>query len=148
MQTIENNPKWIIRQPTPDDIAFIYATWLNSYYYDSWAKSIRKSVYYNNYKRVVDKLLNEADISIACMPENQNVIFGYMVTEPGIIHYSFVKEDFRHFGIAKALYQHSHPHPDDKIEITHLTRSVHRILEKNLNFIFNPIRLFNQEIIT
>jgi len=137
--------KWNIRPPKPEDLSFIYSTWLNSFYYDSWTKSIRKSVYFNNYKKVLDRLLNETVISIACLIEDDSVILGYMVSEPEIIHYVYVKEAFRKMGIAKSLAKELFD--DEKgFEFTHKTRQVLPMIINKKQYVFNPILLFKQEI--
>lgn len=136
---------WLIREPFKDDISFIYATWLNSLYTDSWMRSIRKSVYFDNYKKVLDRILLRAKITIACKPDDPTVIFGYLISEPGIVHYSFVKDAFRKLGVAKSLYKHVFPN-GEKPEITHKTRCLDYILTTHENeYMFNPILLFNKE---
>lgn len=135
---------WTIRAPNKNDIPFIYATWLNSFYLDSWAKSITKTIFFENYKRVVDHILQSATVTIACSQEDPNVIFGYLVSEPGVAHYCFVKEAFRSFGIAKDLYNKAFD-SDEKIQITHRTRKLNPIFNKKQSLIFNPLILFTKE---
>lgn len=135
---------WTVRKPTKDDIPFIYATWLNSFYYDSWVKSILKSVYFENYKKIIDYVLQSASIIIACSNDDPNVIFGYLVHEPGVAHYCFVKDHFRRFGIAKDLYSKAFD-PDEKISFTHRTRYLNKLLINRNNLVFNPLILFTKE---
>ena len=139
------NPRWIIREPRPEDLSFIYSTWLNSFYYDSWAKSIRKSVYFNNYKKVLDRILDSAHISIACDPNDESVIYGYLISESDIAHYIYVKDAFRKFGIAKDLVNND-MNLLNEFQFTHKTRHVLPIVMNKNQYTFNPILLFKQEM--
>lgn len=136
-----------IREAIPKDIEFIYATWLNSYHYDSWAKSIAKSVFFNNYKRVIDKVLSQSKVAIACLTENQDVILGYLVyDEPKrFAHYVFVKEAFRGFGLASELYKSVFKTYNEYTEITHRTKTVSPIIKLKKSLIYNPFVLYNKE---
>jgi GNAT superfamily N-acetyltransferase len=42
-------------------------------------------------------------VTIAVSATDPDQIFGYIVSEPGVVHYLFVKETFRRMGIGKAL---------------------------------------------
>lgn len=138
---------WTIREPNKKDIAFIYATWLNSLYYDSWFKGIQKSVYFDNYKKVIDHILSYAKVSISCLKEDPNTILGYLVSEdPDVIHYLFVKEAFRRFGIAKSLFDHNFISPE-RMLITHRTRQANQILNTKSQFTYNPFLLYKGEIL-
>lgn len=47
--------------------------------------------------------MNRSSASIACSPEDPDVIVGYLVYEPKTIHYVYVKEAFRKLGICRRL---------------------------------------------
>lgn len=130
--------KWSIRDAKDSDISFIYSTWLKSYHYDSWTKTISKSVYFDNYKRVIDDLLLNSKVKIACVTLDQDIILGYMVTEYPIVHYTFVKEAFRGLGIAKDLLINSGFEYDEQIIITHRTNTLSDITFNKQNIVFNP----------
>lgn len=133
---------WKIRPATPDDISFIYATWLPSYYVDtSYFKTIRNRIYYTNYREVIDTILLSARIDVACKPDEDNVIFGYMVSEPETAHYVFIKEPFRGFKIARALYSNRFK-PDEIVVITHQTKHLRPLIENKDNIVFNPFKLY------
>ncbi len=133
---------WKVRKANPDDISFIYATWLKSYHYDSWTRSIAKSVYFDNYKLVIDRLLNQSEVLVACHPTDENVILGYCVFEPNLIHYMFIKEAFRRFGIATDLIKKAGV--KESATITHKTQMAIPILRRK-DFIFNPFILYKGE---
>lgn len=134
--------KWILREPKDSDLSFIYATWLNSYHYDSWTKQIQKSVFFENYKLVIDEILLNSKIKIACLPIDHDIILGYLVyDEPNILHYCFVKNDFRQFGIANSLIAESLS-VKASITITHRTKTLLSIIRAKQNITFNPFKLY------
>lgn len=135
---------WTIRQANGDDISFIYATWLNSFREDSdRGYECRKSIFFAEYNLVADRILEDlnTEILVACSPENQNVIFGYLVYEPGIIHYAYVKELFRKLGIARSLFIAA----ETPKVITHKTRTIKPILRKHDEIIYNPFILYKKK---
>lgn len=136
-----------LRQATSDDIPFIYATWLNSYRYDSdLGKGCRNSVFFTEYREVIDRLLNKEDVKVlvACSTDDSTVVYGYLVYEPLTIHYSFVKEAFRKLQIAKMLVKEGLGDRGQTV-ITHKTSQVEPILRTHQEFVFNPFKLFIKE---
>ena len=133
---------WIIRLPNEDDISFIYSTWLNSYRYDSsLGKTCRNSVFFRAYTKVIDRLLADPNtiIHIAALPYSQNIALGYSITEKNLIHFVFVKESFRKFGIAKDLLKHL----DNKLIVfSHRTKTVEPIIKQHDDWIYDPFVLY------
>jgi ribosomal protein S18 acetylase RimI-like enzyme len=134
--------KWLLRQPVESDVPFIYATLLRSNYFDTEALSqVRKTIYFENYRLVVDELLLNAEVTIACLETDHQVILGYMIHEPGVIHYIFVKDAFRNLGIARSLVTEKLD-TSKPLTVTHLTKSVRSLIKNNAKFNFNPYRLY------
>ena len=99
-----------IREGHGMDIPFIYSTWLRSFKTDSAiGKTTRNYVFFNEYKLVLDRILenNDTDLFVAIGHNSPYPILGYLVVEGDIIHYSFVKENFRRYGIFSQLYHHT-----------------------------------------
>ncbi len=99
--------EWLIRDGKDADEAFIYSSWSNSYRYGSaMGKSCKNKIFYPNFAKVINSILSKPNtqVIVAVNKEDPLVIFGYVITQPGIIHYVFVKEAFRSFGIGRALY--------------------------------------------
>lgn len=133
-----------IRQATGKDLSFIYDTWLNSFRYDSpLGKSCRNSVFFNEYKLVIDRVLSEAETLVAHTPENENLILAYLTFQPPfIVHYAFCKDAFRRLGITKALFKEAFKSETAKVEYTHRTGFVSEFLRAKENFTHNPFHLF------
>lgn len=110
--------KWVLRPPKASDIAFIYSTWLkNLYFGNSWFRSIERKVYFDKYKLVLDRVLQRSTVLVCCLTDDPDVVLGYVVYEPGILHWIYVKKGFRRLGIGKLLL------PQDVEWITHLTKT-------------------------
>jgi GNAT superfamily N-acetyltransferase len=136
--------EWTIRPAVGNDLAFIYSCWLNSYRSDSHIGSTcRKSVYYDSYNQVIDRILDEAYtlVRVAVDPNDENVIYGYAVYDPSTIHYVFVKEAFRELGIAASLLEHA---LKTTTEYSHRTRCVAELLNEHRELTYNPFSLFKK----
>lgn len=139
------NPKseWSIRISDENDLPFIYSTWMKSYRYDSLiGKGCRSSIFYKEYTRVIDHILIQDNtiVYVACHNDSSRVIFGYLVSQPDILHYAFTKEDFFRNGIAKSLYEKA----GSPKFYTQKTFSVLPLLRKHSNLIFNPFILYQR----
>ena len=130
-----------IRDAHPEDINFIYATWLRSYRTgSSIGRQSRNTIYYREYNKVIDQILNSSTIKIACLDEDELIILGYAVFDRENIHYIFVKEAFRRLGIAKRLVESSLILPET---CTHSTYLAEAVIEK-FKLTYNPFLLFNR----
>jgi hypothetical protein len=136
-----------IRPATGNDLSFIYDTWLKSYRCDSaLGKSCKKSVYFDEYKLVLDRILLEANTIIAHFTDDTDLILAYMVYEPGVIHYAFCKEAFRRLGIVTGLFKHAFPGALSPLYITHRTAGASPILYSKQFLVHNPFILFKKGV--
>lgn len=130
--------EWNLRTGSEDDIPFIYSTWTNSMQGDSRiGRSCKRSIFYEGQTQVIDWILAQEDteVLVASNPDDPNIIFGYLVYQPDIVHYAFVKEIFRRFGIASYL----HYEAGSPKFYTHETGMI-RPIQRDL--IYNPYLLF------
>lgn len=121
----------LLRQLTADDIPFLYDSWLNSYR-DSpfFSKKIRSSIFFKFHRKIVSKLLEKSQVIIAAAKEDPDIIIAYIVFDETkrILHYVYVKEPFRHLGIASKLLDIAALH---KMELaTHFTIKGEKIAKK------------------
>lgn len=130
---------YTIRPYSPDDEAFVLATFLNGMYYgDSWFSIIPKAIFMVNYRKVAQAMVSgKATVNVACLPDDQSVILGYSILSHDFktIHYVFVKDKWRKMGIARSLL------PKDPVAATHLTRLGRKLMHKFNDLIFDPFRL-------
>lgn len=110
-----------IRPVDPDggDTGFILETWLKGLRYsNSWFECIDQRAYFSTYLEIIKRILARPSVTthIACLRDDPDVILGYSVTEPEILHWVFVKAAWRRIGIGSDLI------PKDTKTITHLTK--------------------------
>ncbi len=134
-----------IRPATGKDISFIYDTWLKSFRCDSpLGRSSKKSVYFDEYKLVIDFILSQSETIVAHSTTDTNLILAYLVFAPGTIHYAFCKEAFRKLGITKALFLEAFSEGQEPIQVTHRTGESSEIFRNHQFLIHNPFKLFKQ----
>ena len=95
-----------IRLMVPSDKNFIYRSWLQSYKHDSpMTVFIGRDFFFKIQQKIVDTIFSRDDTKtiIACDENDEEIIFGFLVYQPKIIHYVYVKEPFRKLGIATTL---------------------------------------------
>jgi hypothetical protein len=142
-----NENDWIIRDALPDELNFIYATWLNNYRYDSSiGKSCKNTVFFLEYPCILDSILDRSKVLVAYFPDTPKVILSYLVYEPGVLHYLFTKEVYRNNGIAMSLFLKAFPNCGFKaVDFSHRTLMSEPILQKYNSYLnFNPFKLYKK----
>lgn len=127
-----------IREAKPEDFNFIRSTFLRGVYYgDSWFSLIPKQIFMQNYKSVIEVLLNKATINVACLPDDKDVVIGYSILSNDYltVHFCYVKAAWRKNGIAKSLV------PRHPTAVSHLTKLGKELLPKLSPAIFNPFSI-------
>ena len=132
------------------DEDFLYATWIKSFRDSSFARAVPTPIYNRSQRKRIDQLLEDEDtyVIVACSPETPEHIYGYAVgAVPNVLHYLYVKKDYRNSGIGKRLCSHlwdgaknnpvlyTHKPPDIWLE-KRLKES-----EELKNFIYDPYQL-------
>lgn len=139
-----NQDDYNLRPAVGNDLPFIFDTFLKSYKMSSAiGKSCRNGIFFDNYRLVVDDILESSSVTIACHKDEPSVIFGYIIHQGNILHYIFIKEAFRNLGLAKALYNHGLQDTDPLFGYLYTTHKTF-ISEKieSLKVPFNPFVLF------
>lgn len=123
---------FVIRSSKGSDLPFIYSTWLESYRYDSnFGKSHRNTIFFEDYRKVVDLILLNSETLVAASSEEPDIIYGYLVKEKhNVLHYIFVKGPFRRWGVGSALFTKAFPEESLPVSYTHKTYMSIPILEK------------------
>ena len=97
-----------IRPVEHDDVPFIINSWLRSYWKaTAHNQGIAKNAYYTYHHKLVEKAVKDELIFVAVNTHDSEQIFGWCCFkdqyEMHILHYIYVKQPFRRFGIAQAL---------------------------------------------
>lgn len=112
-----------VTEATPKHFDFIYATWLKSFRYGSYfAKKIKNEIFFKHHHIVVENILSHKDTSVlvASIEDDPDLILGYLVMAPKIIHYIYVKDTFRNFGVARSLFKSNETNLNE-CQFTHWT---------------------------
>lgn len=124
----------MIREVKPEDLNFIYATWLRGLYHgNDFYNQIDKQSFFKNYQAYLDRLFRMPAISVrvAAFQDDPDTLVCYGVFSNHTLHWIFTKPAWRKMGIAKRLLG------DYKIEqVSHLTKVGKAI--KPREWKFNP----------
>jgi ribosomal protein S18 acetylase RimI-like enzyme len=136
-----------IRDYKSEDRDFVFSSWLRNYKHSSYfAKRIRNSVFFFWHQKIADAIVSRpsARILVACAPGESDVILGYLVMEERpteqVIHYVFVKPEFRKMGIGRKLWLKAEVKPTGAY-FTHWTFVVNDLREKMPELTYDPYRL-------
>ena len=129
-----------VRAFVPDDRNFILSTFVQGLYHgDSWFSKMPKSVFIENYKPVIETVVDNPNnaIQIACLKEDPSVIIGYSILSGDFqtIHWVYVKKNWRNKGVGRSLV------PQHPSTVSHLNTLGESLLSKFTNVIFNPFKL-------
>ena len=91
-----------IRPFEPSDKNFVYNSWLKSY--RQYMRPVDDQVYYSQESVLIDK---SETVLILCIDSDPDIIIGYLayslLLDVPVIHYLYVKEQYRSQGCSKAL---------------------------------------------
>lgn len=136
-----NDIDLVFRDFKEEDMPFIFSTWLKSYKNESsFAQRIRNDTFFSWHHLIIENILKKptTSITIAHVKDDPDVILGYMIGErPATIHYAFVKEPFRGFGVATQLFERTKISIDN-CEFTHWTYPMDSIILKYSKLNYNP----------
>jgi GNAT superfamily N-acetyltransferase len=136
-----------IREFNANDLNFIMSKWLKNYKFSSrFTKKIKPDVYYKWHHLLIENIMGRitSTILIANPTDEPGVNLGFICFETmdntKVIHYIFVKPEFRNFGIGKRLY---HQAMGDKSigYFTHWTYPIDTLEMKIPNLTYDPYRI-------
>lgn len=125
--------QFLIRDYQPKDKSLVFSTFLKGLYYgNAWFTQIDKKLYMHNYQSVLQGILNrpEVECRILSLKEDPDVIIGYAIQEPEILHWIYLKTTWRKMGLARRLIS------EPIKTVTHLTDLGISLKPKEV--IFNP----------
>jgi GNAT superfamily N-acetyltransferase len=125
-----------LRDGSRDDWAFVYATWLRQMKRCSrFTKCIPNDVFFPAHHRSIERvLMRGATLSIAADPESDVTIWGYIVSEADVVHFLYVKGEFRERGIARRLLSKA----GRKLQFSQWTDGANLLLKNYPQAIYNP----------
>lgn len=131
-----------IRLANGNDLNFIFSSFCDSMKSGSvFGKQMGSTgIFKKCLMPVIDEILRVSTTLIACQTENPNVILGYLIFQPGKIHYALTKGSWQRMGIFKALYEASElwEGKDPRIKCTFQTKDSLPIFGKYKQFHYEP----------
>lgn len=133
-----------LRFATPEDVDFIFNSWLKSYRNSPHATCISNPIYFSEQHRLIEALLKRSNVVVATPEDDPLSILGWICAGrvDGIfaLHYVYVKHVFRGLGIADMLIAAVGHKQDEAGIYTHLTSPMAHMREK-YNLLFHPFVL-------
>ena len=134
-----------LRTLIDDDLPFLFSSWLKSYRSSHFAEKITNTIYFSDQHKLIEKLIGDSKVVVACNGEDPSQVYGYIVGGEvdgiSLLHFIYVKHTFRNMGIGKTLLD-AVGHESDKAAVyTHHTRMSDKLASK-YNFVFHPYLLF------
>lgn len=129
----------LIRPYKEQDKDFICSSYLNATYFKSMDKStrlVRKHDHDFAMDRRINDLIAESVVLIACPEDDPDTIVGYLIYVHEILHYIYIKRDFRMMGIANELVKSSGL--KDEIFFTHTSKDYLYIIKAFKFATYNP----------
>lgn len=133
-----------IRPMAKADESFIYHSWLKSYRDSPTVRSIPNTIYFARHHDVIERIFKDPStvVNIACNPEDENQIYGYIVggTVGPVVHWVYVKHPFRGAGIGALLEKSVVGDNGATAVYTHRVKQMDRLL-KDKTYTYNPYLL-------
>ena len=138
-----------LRAADEGDVEFIFSSWLKSYRGSLLFSKVQSSIYFPEMHKLIEKLLTNFPVIVACSSEDPSQIFGWICAGEvqGIfcLHYIYVKHTYRKLGVAKLLFN-SFKHDVGSMGLyTHTTKLAEQLAPK-YNLIHHPFILLNDYI--
>lgn len=121
----------------PEEYALVFDSWARSFQKSPWAGCIPNHLYAQVSRAASAEIIDRgAKVIVAFveLPEGRRVV-GYSVSEPrrGVLHWLFVKHDYRGLGIGRALLKETSAAwgPSDWYSYTYRTRASAKFLGEN-----------------
>lgn len=98
-----------LRPALDADRAFVFSSWMRSYRKSEAAKGVPGPSYYPQQQATIERLLRRCNVVIACQPELESEVLGYLIFEPLgaalVVQYVYVKHLLRRMGLATHMVE-------------------------------------------
>lgn len=95
----------VLRPAVGADQAFIFSTCLKGLRHgSSLMRKVPTKVYFREQHATITRIILRGATVLVAHPEGDpDVIVGYVIAEPGVLHWVYVKEAFRMMGVARTM---------------------------------------------
>lgn len=105
----DSSVPFYFRRANVDDVPFITSSWLRSYRNSDEVKGTPNGQYYHYQHKLIEALIPRSIVIVVANREDSTHILGWAVAELTdqalLLHYVYIKNDFREQGIASQLIQ-------------------------------------------
>jgi hypothetical protein len=108
------------RDSRDEDRAFILSTWMRSYKGRGMSGGVDAAAYYAGQRVVAERLLDAHGATIACADDDDDVIYGWVISDGQIIHYGYIKRELRNCGLEECLLSEAGVDPGRPATQSHL----------------------------
>ncbi len=125
--------------PTAEEYALVIDAWVRSYQKSPWAGCVPNHLWDSVSRTCISEILNRGArivVAVADTEDGGRRVMGYSVSEPGVLHWLFVKRDYRGVGVGSAILRETCPAGGGPWTYTHRTRASERFLGRN--FAYDP----------
>lgn len=117
--------------PTADEYPLVFDAWARSFKKSPWAGCVPNHMWDAVSRATASEIINRgARVVVACaeLDDGTRRVMGYSVSEPGVLHWLFVKRDYRGMGVGRALLAQTMGTGPGKWKYTHRTRASQHFL--------------------
>jgi hypothetical protein len=95
----------LVRDARDADFAFIVDAWCRSFEHSPAVKGADREAYRTEMVRMVRSVMGRATTRVACDHEDDDVLLGFATFSGPVLHYVYVRKDFRQMGIVRAMLE-------------------------------------------
>lgn len=137
---------FFVRPAEANDMRFVRKHWLASARSGYAYRNMREGDFTRSYSRIIDRLLERSLVLVVASKDNPDRLVGFSVSEhpndkAAIVHYVYVKFDWRKVGIARALAQAAGLETIPNITCTH-DNNVCQMIAPPHGINYNPLLIF------
>jgi GNAT superfamily N-acetyltransferase len=135
-------------EPTPEELALVHDSWVESFRKSPWGGCVRNDYWQTCQRATIQGILHRGTkLTVVLAPVVEGVhtgrrVMGWACTEPQleVLHYLYVKADYRKHGIGRALLEHV-AGKWHQPRYTHRTRSCDALFPRRWRWDPTPARI-------
>lgn len=143
---MSNNLPVEIRALIDSDLPFIFNSWLKAYRNAKAVAEVNQNVYFSEHHKLIERLLQRGKTLVIGAAGDPATVYGYINYEEVqgifVLHFAYVKHDFRTLGLFKELMKATQHDFSGAGMYTHKLKSS-SILESKWNLLYSPYILIN-----
>lgn len=135
-----------IRLGKQSDKSFILDSWLKAHKKSHTHRDVPDEIYYHHQEPIINSLLSQSFVIVACSPQDPDQILGYCIAQPSqggvcVVHWINVKQVYRKLGIGTVLLSEAktrcNAKPSLPVVMTHISKA-YKWLEEKWEIAYSP----------